>query len=142
MKTIPNPADPETKFAFICYESENDPNDKEYGIKAAINAVKKLNGEKIDEKHTLYVKEALKAKDREIEKKKEMIRYKNSKKRCNLYVKNFPPTTTAEELKQLFSQYGSIENIKLFPQEGSALYAFVCFEKPEDAFNAKNSLHN
>ena len=128
-------------FAFVCFES-TDPNDKEHGIKAAMNAVKDLHGKKIDDQHTLYVKEALKKAERDIEKKKEMIRYKNSKKRCNLYVKNFPPTTTAEELKQLFSQYGNIESIKLFPQEGNALYAFVCFEKPEDAFQAKTALHN
>lgn len=69
------------------------------------------------------------------------MRYKNSKKRCNLYVKNFPPTTTAEELRQLFGQHGNIESIKLFPQEGNALYAFVCFEKPEDAYTAKTNLH-
>ena len=87
------------QFAFVCFESETDANDKEYGIKAAMDAVKNLHGKKIDEAHTLYVKEALKKTDRDIEKKKEMIRYKNSKKRCNLYVKNFPPTTTAEELK-------------------------------------------
>lgn len=142
LKALPNPADPKTKFAFICYGSPTDPSDKEYGIKAALEAVKQLNGEKLDENHTLYVKEALKKEEREIEKRKEMIRYKNSKKRCNLYVKNFPPTTTAEELKQLFSQYGTIENIKLFPQEGNALYAFVCFEKPEEAYQAKTTLHN
>jgi hypothetical protein len=44
------------------------------------------------------VKEALKKSDREIEKKKEMLRYKNSKKRCNLYVKGFPSETTKEQL--------------------------------------------
>jgi len=128
-------------FAFVCFESDKDPSDKEYGIKAAANAVKELHGQKIDEQHTLYVKEALKKSERDIEKRKEMLRYKNSKKRCNLYVKNFPPQTTEQELRQLFSQYGNIESIKLFPQEGNALYAFVCFEKPEDAFQAKTALH-
>jgi len=125
----------------VCFESKDDVNDKEYGVKAAMEAVKNLHGQKIDENHTLYVKEALKKDERAIEKKKEMIRYKNSKKRCNLYVKNFPPGTTAEELRQLFGQHGNIESIKLFPQEGNALYAFVCFEKPEDAFTAKTALH-
>jgi hypothetical protein len=42
------------------------------------------------------VKQALSKEERKIEKLKEMMRYKNSKKRCNLYVKNFPPTTTEE----------------------------------------------
>jgi len=55
-----------------------------------------MNGYVIDETHTLYVKPALTKTERENEKLKEMIRYKNSKKRCNLYVKNFPPTTTTE----------------------------------------------
>jgi polyadenylate-binding protein len=86
-------------FAFVCFENEKDPSDKEYGVKAAMSAVQSLHGMKIDDQHTLYVKEALKKEERAIEKKKEMMRYKNSKKRCNLYVKNFPPTTTAEELK-------------------------------------------
>lgn len=77
-------------------------------------------------------------KDREIEKKKEMIRYKNSKKRCNLYVKNFPPTTTTKNLEELFGRYGEIESVKLFPKEGEAVYAFVCFKLPEAASNAKS----
>ena len=38
--------------------------------------------------------------------------YKSSKKRCNLYVKNFPATFTKENLEELFSQFGSIENVR------------------------------
>jgi len=34
----------------------------------------------------LYVRQAMKKQDRE----KETLRFKTSKKRCNLYVKNFP----------------------------------------------------
>ena len=127
-------------FAFVCFESP-DPNDKEHGIKAAMDAVQNLHGKIIDDHHTLYVKEALKKAERELKKKKEMLRYKKSKKRCNLYVKNFPPTTTTEELKQLFSQYGEIESIKLFPQEGNAKYGFVSFKKPEEACHASFALH-
>lgn len=85
-------------FAFICYE-DPEGKDKEMGPRCAMNAVKELNGQKLDENHTLYVKEALKKAERAIEKKKEMLRYKNSKKRCNLYVKNFPPETTKEQLE-------------------------------------------
>ena len=79
-----------------------------------MNAVKELHGKKIDDEHTLYVKEALKKSERDVEKKKEMLRYKNSKKRCNLYVKNLSDKATKEELEQLFSQYGKIESIKIF----------------------------
>jgi hypothetical protein len=40
----------------------------------------------------LYIRHFLSKKEREEEKLQETIRYKNSKKRCNLYVKNFPNT--------------------------------------------------
>ena len=38
----------------------------------------------------------MKAADRNKEKVRETLRYKQSKKRCNLYVKNFPPEWTEE----------------------------------------------
>lgn len=50
----------------------------------------------------LYVRAAMKAKDREIEKTRETLKYKTSKKRCNLYVKNFPATWGEDNLKTLF----------------------------------------
>jgi polyadenylate-binding protein len=126
-------------FAFVCYGDASG-KDKEAGPKAAMKAVEELNNKMIDGKE-LYCKEALGKADRQIEKTKEMLRYKNSKKRCNLYVKNFPPTTTKEQLEELFGKYGEIENIKLFPKEGEALYAFVCFKNPEKASQAKAELN-
>lgn len=80
----------ESPFAFVCYD---DPNDKEYGPKCAMKAVLDLHDKEI-EGQKIYVREALKKAEREIEKKKDQLRFKNSKKRCNLYVKNFPPNTT------------------------------------------------
>jgi polyadenylate-binding protein len=126
-------------FAFVCFGREGAPRD--YGYNCAQAAVKDLHGKQIDPTHTWYVKPALNKQDREIEKKKEMIRYKNSKKRCNLYVKNFPPTTTSDQLKELFGKFGDIESIKIFPKEGEAVYAFVCFKNPEAASTAKAGLH-
>jgi RNA recognition motif-containing protein len=79
----------------------------------------------------------MKKQDREVEKRKEQLRFKNSKKRCNLYVKNFPPNTTEPELRALFEKYGDIESIKLLPKEGEALYAFVCYKSPDYAALAK-----
>ena len=79
-------------FAFVCYGDKNN-QDREKGPKAALRAVEELHGKNI-EGQELYVKEALKKEERQMEKAKEMLRYKNSKKRCNLYVKNFPPNTT------------------------------------------------
>ncbi len=76
-----------TAFGFVCYDKKDD---KNYGPECAAKAVENLNNFKIDEEHILYVKPALSKNEREIEKRKDMLRYKNSKKRCNLYVKNFP----------------------------------------------------
>ena len=86
----------ESAFAFVCYENSKNPLDKEYGPKAAMAAVAELNEKEIEPGCKLYVREALKKAEREIEKKKDQMRFKNSKKRCNLYVKNFPPNTTDE----------------------------------------------
>jgi polyadenylate-binding protein len=83
-------AEAPSKFAFVCYE---DPDDKEAGPRSAMNAITNLHEKDIDG-HVLYVRDALKKQDRDMEKKKEQLRFKNSKKRCNLYVKNFPPNTT------------------------------------------------
>lgn len=134
-------------YAFICYDSE-DRKDREYGPKCAEAAVNALNGAdtvdgiKLDDKK-LYVKEALKKRDREAERLRETIKYKSSKKRCNLYVKGFPETITENALRDLFSQYGEIESLKLIPPgEMKKLYAFVCFKKPDEASTAKEKLHN
>jgi len=61
----------------------------------------------------MYIRNYLNKDDRQREKFQEMIRYKNSKKRCNLYVKNFPKEWKEEELKGLFAQYGEIENVRI-----------------------------
>lgn len=76
--------------------------------------------------------------EREIEKKKETIRYKASKKRCNLYVKNFPPSWTEDDLRTTFGQYGTIEKIRLEPKgKAGNSFAFVCYKTPDSAASAK-----
>jgi len=137
LKTLREGQDKEVAFAFICYE---DPKDKEIGPRCAAAAVNDLH-EKEFEGKKIYVREALKKTDRDAEKKKEMLRFKNSKKRCNLYVKNFPPATEEGELRAFFEKYGEIESIKLMPKEGEALYAFVCFKNPDSAALAKSQLN-
>jgi RNA recognition motif-containing protein len=90
-------------YAFICYNSD-DPSNREYGPQCAERAVhelhnvEELNGIPLKDKR-LYVKEALKKGDREQERLRDTIKYKNSKKRCNLYVKGFPETMSEEDLK-------------------------------------------
>lgn len=88
----------------------------------------------------LYVKPALKKSEREKELQHETLKYKNSKKRCNLYVKNFLPETTEEDLRNLFSHYGEIESLKLFSQkDNKSPFAFVCFKTPDTASQVKNA---
>ena len=65
------------------------------------------------------------------------IRYKNSKKRCNLYVKNFPATWTEAELTNLFKTFGEIEKVRIEKGFANNTFAFVCFTKPDAATNAK-----
>ena len=135
-------------YAFICYNSE-DKAERDYGPQCAMKAVESLHnatevlGEKLTDKK-LYVKEALKKRDREAERLRDTIKYKSSKKRCNLYVKGFPENMTEQGLRDLFSQHGEIESLKLHPPgEGAKkLYAFVCFKKPDEASSAKEKLHN
>lgn len=134
-------------YAFICFNSE-DRTDREYGPKCAERAVAELNGidnidgQELPDKKKLYVKEALKKDDRKAERLRDTIKYKNSKKRCNLYVKGFPETMSEDELRQLFAKYGEIESLKMHPPgEGvKKHYAFVCFKKPDEASSAKEAL--
>lgn len=87
----------------------------------------------------------MKKDDREKEKNRETLRYKQSKKRCNLYVKNFPPEWTEDQLKNFFEKYGETEKggirINKSPNNNN-VFAFVCFKSPESASNAKQHLHN
>lgn len=128
----------EAPFAFICYEKAND---KEYGPKCASRAVNELHDKEVAPGLKLYVREALKKAEREQEKRKDQMRFKNSKKRCNLYVKNFPPNTTEQQLREYFGKFGEIESVKIFSKDGEAVYAFVCFKNPDNAALAKNQLN-
>jgi len=95
----------------------------------------------------MYIRNYLNKDERAREKFQEMIRYKNSKKRCNLYVKNFPAKWTEEELKQLFSQHGEIEKVRIEGKQPEPnqqfqnhTFAFVCFKKPDACSQAKQAL--
>ena len=91
--------------------------------------------------HKLYVKAALRKEDRKTELMHETFKYKNSKKRCNLYVKGFPASTTEEDLRALFAKYGEIESLKLFPiKDQKNPFAFVCYKTPDQASTAKAQL--
>ena len=83
----------------------------------------------------------MKKTERENEKTRDSLRYKTSKKRCNLYVKNFPNHWPKEELENLFQQFGEIENIKLEKGRNGS-YAFICYKQPDSAAVAKSTLNN
>ena len=61
----------------------------------------------------IYVNAAMNKKEREQAIKIESNRFKISKRRCNLYVRGFPPNTTEQTLFNLFSNFGTIESIKM-----------------------------
>ena len=132
-------------YAFICYESE-DKSNRQYGPECAERAVLELhnadevNGIKLEKR--LYVKEALPASEREAERRRDTIKYKNSKKRCNLYVKGFPEDATEEDLKAVFEPFGEVESVRLHPVDKERKHsAFVCFKKPDEASSAKEKMH-
>jgi len=93
------------QFGFVCYDDATGVN-KEYGPECALKAIESLNGKEMGNELKLYVRAAMKKSDREMEKKRDTLRYKTSKKRCNLYVKNFPNQWTADDLTNLFKQFG------------------------------------
>ena len=71
------------------------------------------------------------------------MREKNASKRCTLYVKNFEPRISEDNIRELFQVYGDLESVKLFPEgKQDKNYAFVCFKTPDQATNALNNLHN
>jgi len=89
-----DPKNSERKFAFICF---HDPSNQEHGFDAAERAVTELN-----DPNGLYVQPALTGIQRQGVIKREQQRFKNSKKKCNLFVKNFPQEFNEEELRQQF----------------------------------------
>jgi len=134
------------QFGFVCYD-DPEGKSKEYGPECARKAIEALQNKPMgngpDGKEIkLYIRPAMKENERKIEKIKETIKYKTSKKRCNLYVKNFPTDWTEENLRDLFKQYGEIENVRLDKGKAGNAYAFICFKQPDAAANAKNTLSN
>ena len=75
----------EKLIAFICYNKEGD---IAYGPTCALNAVNDLHDKEIDG-FKIYVQPAM-IKQRQAEVEQESIRYKMSKKKCNLFVRNIP----------------------------------------------------
>ncbi|KAF5948236.1 hypothetical protein HYC85_014193 [Camellia sinensis] len=123
-------------FGFVNFDSAD-------GAKRAIEA---MNGSQLGSK-VIYVARAQKKEEREQilrrqfeEKRKEQImKYQGS----NVYVKNFDDDVTDDELREHFSQCGTITSAKLMRDEKgtSRGFGFVCFSTPEEANKAVNNFH-
>lgn len=85
------------QYGFVCYDDPTG-KDKMYGPKCVNDAIESLLNRDMGNGLKLYVRHALSKQQREQEKLMETIRYKSSKKRVNLYVKNFPNHWTDKEL--------------------------------------------
>ncbi|XP_062115151.1 polyadenylate-binding protein 7 [Humulus lupulus] len=123
-------------FGFVSYDNPDD----------AKRAVEAMNGSELGSQ-VLYVGRAQKMVERKQilrheyeEKRKELImKYKNS----NVYVKNIDDDVTEEELKEHFSQCGTITSGTLMMDDKgvSKGFGFVCFSTPEEAYKAVNTFH-
>ncbi|XVE61591.1 hypothetical protein DITRI_Ditri06bG0052900 [Diplodiscus trichospermus] len=123
-------------FGFVNFDSPDD----------AKRAIETMNGSQLGSK-ALYVARAQKKAEREQilrnqfeERRKEKImKYKAS----NVYVKNIDDDVTDEELREHFSQCGTITSAKLMRDDKgiSKGFGFVCFSAPEEATKAVTTFH-
>ncbi|KAJ4978883.1 hypothetical protein NE237_009663 [Protea cynaroides] len=123
-------------FGFVNFDNPDD----------AKGATEAMNGTQLGSK-VLYVARAQKKAEREQilrrqfeERRKEQIqKYKGS----NVYVKNIADDVDDDELREQFSQCGTITSCKLMRDDKgiSKGFGFVCFSTPEEANKAVNTLH-
>jgi RNA recognition motif-containing protein len=57
----------------------------------------------------------------------------------NLYVGNLTYSVTEEQLEELFSQYGTVEDVRVIDRKG---FGFVDMSSPEEAEQAMEALNN
>ncbi|PKI72556.1 hypothetical protein CRG98_007078 [Punica granatum] len=123
-------------FGFVNFESPDD----------AKQATETMNGSQLGLK-VLYVSRAQKRAERdeilrrqfEEKRKESILKYKDS----NVYVKNIDDDVSDEELREHFSQCGSITSAKIMRDDKgiSKGFGFICFSHPEEASRAVNSFH-
>ncbi|XP_039070052.1 polyadenylate-binding protein 7-like [Hibiscus syriacus] len=123
-------------FGFANFECPDD----------AKRAMESMNGSKLGSK-VLHVARAQKKEEREQilrnqyeeQRKEQIMKYKAS----NVYVKNIDEDVTDDELRDLFSQCGTITSAKLMRDDKGTNkgLGFVCFSAPEEAAKAVGMFH-
>ena len=69
--------------------------------------------------------------------------FKNLNEKANILVKNIDKDVKQGDLFSLFSEFGAIQSCKLesYPDGSSRGFAYIQFEKEEDATNAKTKMN-
>ncbi|KAI8989389.1 hypothetical protein BDB01DRAFT_848563 [Pilobolus umbonatus] len=114
-------------FGFVNFESPDD-------AETALQSLHDMDyyGKK------LFVSKAQKKSEREDELRRqhEQVKSVNKYQRVNLYVKNLGDEVTDEQLKGMFSPYGTITSAKVMKDDTTGQskgFGFVCFTSSEDA---------
>ena len=129
------------KFGIVEFTNENEAKD----------AMSKLN-EKIIEKDDKKNKLSVQIYQTQFEHKQfllnQSMKMKETKAKCNLYIKNIPLTAKEEDLEKVFSKYGEITSIRIQKDKienkdnkdkielVSKGFGFISFDKPEEAKKA------
>ena len=129
------------KFGIVEFTNENEAKD----------AVSKLN-EKIIEKDGVKNKLSVQLYQTQFEHKQfllnQSMKMKETKAKCNLFIKNIPLTAKEEDLEKVFSKFGEITSIRIQKDKienkdnkdkielVSKGFGFVSFDKPEEAKKA------
>lgn len=111
-------------YGFVQFDTEE----------AAETAINKLNGMLLNDKQ-VYVGHFLRRQERDSSSSKTKFN--------NVYVKNLPESTTDEDLKKTFGEYGTITSaVVMRDGDGkSKCFGFVNFENADDAANAVEALN-
>jgi len=115
---------------------------------SAVEALKELQGQRIDNDHKLVVQRLMSNFERQQVARKEYIEQKKLTHRKykgrNLYVKNFPMDWDQNQLHDLFSKYGKVTSAKVMKnsKDDSRGFGFVCFESEKSVNAALSALNN
>ena len=111
-------------YGFVQFDNEE----------SAQNAIEKLNGMLLNDKQ-VFVGPFVRREEREFSAEKAKFN--------NVYIKNLSETTSEEELKKIFGEYGTITSVVVMRDgEGkSKCFGFVNFENTDDAARSVEALN-